>query len=195
MFLLAGSLVIAAPVPKIAPTMTERFGEPTVVEEECVAVMGRSGTQKLTMPTTTRVVHPTNVVSIGPLVAKSVEGDFTPTARLTLDIPDGAKSKDRNNPAGLAAGLCAYVAGERDGYESCVAVTVGRHDVTQEQPSYFEYHWKSRQGGGSHAGSAEELKTGAPVYLRGARKGDEVTTAYSAGGKKWYETGKHPVAG
>lgn len=136
--LLFAALATAAPVPKLKPTMADIYGEPTADEKVCVAKMDRNGTLTLTLPTTAAAEHPANVMTRGPLIARSVDGDFTLTTRMTLDLPKTAETTHRGFPPGAAAGLCVDTGGVNN--KRCAAVTIGKNDIRGRQRSFFEYH-------------------------------------------------------
>lgn len=193
--LLAGSLLLAAPVPKFRPTMEEIYGEKIASDDECVAEMDKKGRLSLTIPTTATANY-LSYSYLKPQIAKSIEGDFTLTARVRIEFPTGAVGR-KHETAALHDGVAAAFAGlsvYQDDHPDFYGVNGGTVVIGDFGPKFDQlcaYSQQCYSGAGSQLSleKLDKVKENEGVYVRASRKGKDVKVAYSADGKEWRETG------
>lgn len=187
-------LAVAAPVLKRARTMQTVYGLETDAKGECKLEMGRDGALAVIVPTTERPTDPKRVAWRRPIVAKSVEGDFVLTTRVTLGPPSNAGTQLRGEPPACVAGVSLWAAGTSVDNPRCAVAAVGGYlDRGGWQMWDFHYEWGApdRAMGMDRA----ELNTDRPIFLRVVRKGDQVTHERSIDGREWHTAYKAVLAG
>jgi hypothetical protein len=187
-------VVFAAPVPKRANTMEILFGNVTNPKTECKFETSRDGALTVTMPAGWDPVPPRNVAYRGPLVAKTIEGDFNVSVRLTHTLPATAWTHYRNECPGMAAGLSVWATSGPDFERAGVIAAIDRTYCAGRWVSDLR-HYEGKQAQWASNSLRPELKPDAVVYLRVTRRGDIMTEEWSADGKAWAEIGKSKLVG
>jgi hypothetical protein len=185
----------AAPVPKAKRAMGDVYGELTAAKEECVAEMDKTGRLTLTVPTTAKVT-PRHADYRLPQVSKTVDGDFTLTARVTLRVPGKVGSRSKGDPAAAYAGLTVF-SGDVTKFDTinCLSVSVRERGPERAMTSHTGLYWTGNEAGGNRGGGGQsqslcplDRKAGSPVWLRIAREEGGVTVATSDDGTRWHST-------
>jgi hypothetical protein len=185
----------AAPALRAKPTMADVYGEVIAPKEECQAAMARNGELTLTVPTTAKVT-PDHADYRLPQVSKTVDGDFTLTARVTLRVPAKVGSRSKEAPAAAYAGLTVF-SGDVAKFDTvnCHSVSVRETGPERAVTTHFGLYWTGNAAGGNRGGGGRaqslcpsDREAGSPVWLRIAREGEGVTVATSEDGKEWHST-------
>jgi len=180
--LLAATL--AAPVPKTGPKLADLFGEPTEAKGKCTFEMDRAGVLTVTVPND----HPpstwTENAFLTPLLAKTVDGDFVLTVRLTLSPAEGAGENRKNRLPSVGGGVAVRAAS---------GVDVGA--VAAVERRRLKGVWgNDRQLAVAEAGPGGKVEGGiglngsladGPIRIRLTRRGEELTVEWAEDGKKW----------
>lgn len=185
----------AAPAPKTKLKMAEVYGEVIAPKEECQAELARDGRLTLTVPTTAKMT-PDHANYRLPQVSKTVDGDFTLTARVTLRVPAKVGSRSKEAPAAAFAGLTVF-SGDVSKFDTinCHSVSVRESGPERAVTTHIGLYWTGNAAGGNRGGGGQaqslcprDWEPGSPVWLRIAREGKGVTVATSADGKTWQST-------
>lgn len=183
--LFASAVAGAAPVPKQLPRTFENFG--TVAEIKGVKCdSSRPGEVRIRLSADAATESDAHEKA-RPNVARTVEGDFELTVRIT-HAPADAKTVAASAGKGeviAAAGIALY---KPDGTRGTMVVLNRLSKGDDAWDTYFKmdarYETKKARGG---IGDLTQHHTfaNAPVYLRLTRRGDEFTTTESEDGKAW----------
>lgn len=187
-------VVLAAPVPKRVLTLESVFGAETDEKGKCTFEMDRHGALTVTKPAGDDPVSPARIAYRGPILAKSAEGDFTLTTRVTFTPPEKPESFDRGELPSVAAGLSVWsVEGEKF-QRPGVMVVFSRTFGGGGWVSDFR-HYQGKQAQWASKTVRPQQQTEGPVYLRVTRRGDATTQEWSGDGKKWAELGMSKLSG
>ena len=178
------ALVIAAPVPKGASArkLSEVYGELTDSQSACECKMVKGDLLRVTVPTSAPVVEANHPNTAAPLVAKSIEGDFVATVRVSHAFSKTAgKAEGAKRDTAVAAGLALTVDGDRN----AKFAFVHRQQKKDDKWVSNRYAQVMHRGGGSGSGSGGTTLEEKPVYLRLTRTGDMMKCETSVDGTKW----------
>jgi len=183
--LLLPLLAVAAPVPKRKPAFGP-LGDFTDPKTKCKAEF-KDASLTVTVPTDQPAVDAEENGAHLPVLARSVEGDFTLTVRMTQTLGDNPRRASPKMIEAAATGLAVFAEGHPELAVS--AVILRRPYGKDEWPAFQHIGWSipKRETGRLVTGSW--TKAGQPAYLRLTRHGKDVSFEESKDGEKWWPMG------
>lgn len=191
--LVAVGVAFAAPVPKpAAKKLEDVFGSSADVPgvtlemtryDELKATVGKDAAAGIYA---NRIIG-----TFRPLAAKTVEGDFELTVRVTHAPPGKADLAAGTGSPTVIAGIALVAERSPKSTASFFHEHVQAGDGWKTRLTMSTYHPKGGIGSDRQGGKLEDQ----PVYLRFTRTGDEFKGETSTDGKKWQEFATHKASG